>query len=184
MKLNSSSSRLILVTGPARSGKSEWAEVLASQSGQFVTYIATSLVTVEDFEWQQRIARHHRRRPTNWETLEVPIKLATTIQQTAPTSCLLIDSLGTWLTNVLDQDEENWNQTLETLCQSLKTAACSIIVVAEEAGWGVVPAYPLGRSFRDRLGETVRRIGALADSVYLVTGGYATDLSKLGTPLP
>lgn len=184
MKLDSSSGWLILVTGPTRSGKSEWAELLASESGQHVTYIATSQIDPKDLEWQQRITRHHRRRPTAWETLEVPVELVMAIRQTAPTSCLLIDSLGTWLSNVLDQDEDTWKQTLETLCQSLKTAACSIIIVAEETGWGVVPAYTLGRTFRDRLGEAIRRIGALADSVYLVTGGYATDLSKLGTPLP
>ena len=48
----------------------------------------------------------------------------------------------------------------------------------------MVPAYPLGRTFRDRLGYLVRRIGAISTQVYLVTGGYALDLKRLGTPLP
>jgi adenosylcobinamide kinase/adenosylcobinamide-phosphate guanylyltransferase len=30
----------------------------------------------------------------------------------------------------------------------------------------------------------VRQIGAIADTVYLATGGYALNLSALGTPLP
>ena len=59
-----------------------------------------------------------------------------------------------------------------------------VILVGEETGWGVVPAYPAGRLFRDRLGTLVRQIGAIADNVYLVTGGYALELSVLGTPLP
>ncbi|NJO20766.1 MAG: bifunctional adenosylcobinamide kinase/adenosylcobinamide-phosphate guanylyltransferase, partial [Spirulinaceae cyanobacterium RM2_2_10] len=50
--------------------------------------------------------------------------------------------------------------------------------------WGVVPAYPLGRQFRDRLGHLTRRVGAIATAVYLVTGGYAIDLVQLGQPLP
>jgi len=47
-----------------------------------------------------------------------------------------------------------------------------------------VPAYPLGRLFRDRLGNLTRRVGAIADIVYLVTAGYVLNLSELGTPLP
>ena len=38
--------------------------------------------------------------------------------------------------------------------------------------------------FRDRLGSLVRHIGAIADAVYLATGGYALNLTALGTPLP
>ena len=63
-------------------------------------------------------------------------------------------------------------------------AECSIIVVGEETGWGVVPAYPLGRAFRDRMGELLRRVGAISDQVYLVSAGYAVNLKALGTYVP
>ena len=56
--------------------------------------------------------------------------------------------------------------------------------MAEETGWGVVPAYSTGRLFRDRLGNLVRRLGAIANPVYLVTGGHVLNLSTLGFPLP
>jgi adenosylcobinamide kinase/adenosylcobinamide-phosphate guanylyltransferase len=46
-----------------------------------------------------------------------------------------------------------------------------------------VPAYPIGRLFRDRLGDLTRKIGAIADAVYLVTGGYVLNLSQLGQPI-
>lgn len=177
------SGRLILITGPARSGKSEWAETLAAQSSK-VVYVATSQVDPTDTEWQARIQLHQQRRPDHWTTVQVPVELSATIQQAPTTTCLLIDSLGTWLTNVLDQDEMTWNSTLQTLLQSLQQADCAIILVAEETGWGMVPAYPLGRLFRDRLGTLVRRIGAIAHPVYLVTGGYVINLSALGSPLP
>ncbi|HIK57180.1 MAG TPA: bifunctional adenosylcobinamide kinase/adenosylcobinamide-phosphate guanylyltransferase [Synechococcales cyanobacterium M55_K2018_004] len=176
--------RIVLVTGPARSGKSEWAELLAMQSQQPVVYVATAQAHPHDAEWQVRIAQHQRRRPPTWQTLSVPTDLVGAIASTRPDTCLLIDSLGTWLANVLDQDDATWCRTTAELLQQLQQATCPIICVAEETGWGVVPAYPLGRLFRDRLGQLTRQIGAIADAVYLVTGGYALNLTLLGTRLP
>jgi adenosylcobinamide kinase / adenosylcobinamide-phosphate guanylyltransferase len=176
--------QLILVTGPARSGKSEWAETLAERSSKPVFYVATAQLDPADHEWQLRIEQHRQRRPSIWRTLAVPIALAETIQTTPPNSCLLVDSLGTWLANLLEQDDTNWSQTLNALLDSLHHASSDIIFVAEETGWGVVPAYPMGRLFRDRLGMLTRSIGAIAHPVYLVTGGHVLNLSILGMPLP
>jgi adenosylcobinamide kinase/adenosylcobinamide-phosphate guanylyltransferase len=174
---------LVLVTGPARSGKSEWAETLASRSGKAVIYVATSQLDPTDQEWQARIERHRRRRPATWQTLQGPIDLAHTLQTAAASECLLIDSLGTWLANFLAQPDAIWEATQQQLLTSLQHRAAEVIVVAEETGWGVVPAYPLGRSFRDRLGSLTRQIGTVADRVDLVTAGYVLNLSALGTPL-
>lgn len=175
--------QLILVTGPARSGKSEWAETLADRSGKLVLYVATAQVDPADSEWQTRIEQHRQRRPSTWQTLTVPIALAKTIQTVPPNSCLLVDSLGTWLANLLEQDDITWNKTLDALLDSLHNATSDIIFVAEETGWGVVPAYPMGRLFRDRLGALTRHMGAIAHPVYLVTGGHVLNLSILGVPL-
>ena len=176
--------QLILVTGPARSGKSEWAEHWAEQSQKSVVYIATSTITVDDAEWQQRIEQHRNRRPTSWQTKEIPNNLVAVIKTADSSECLLIDSLGTWLANQLNQDDSTWQSCMEELIAVLNPPPCDVILVAEETGWGVVPAYPLGRKFRDRLGYLVRRIGVIATQVYLVTGGYALDLKHLGNPLP
>jgi adenosylcobinamide kinase / adenosylcobinamide-phosphate guanylyltransferase len=184
MTLESSSrSRVILVTGASRSGKSEWAEKLATRSGKSIFYIATAHPNPDDPEWQDRIALHQQRRPSDWQTLAVPVAIAPLIQSASATECLLIDSLGTWLTNCLEQDEATWQETVQALLTSLEKTSSTIILVSEETGWGVVPAYPLGRLFRDRLGSLTRRVGAIAQTVYLVTAGYALDLTQLGTPL-
>ncbi len=171
----------ILVTGPARSGKSEFAEQLAQQSAQPVIYVATAQRDLEDSEWQQRIDRHRDRRPPTWQTVEVPIELTRCIGDRS--GCLLVDSLGTWVANLLDRDEDTWQQIQDAFLASLHQTAAEVILVAEETGWGVVPAYPLGRTFRDRLGTLVRRVGAIANPVYLVTGGHVLNLSTLGSPL-
>jgi adenosylcobinamide kinase/adenosylcobinamide-phosphate guanylyltransferase len=178
------SRQLILVTGPARSGKSEWAETLAAGSGKQVIYVATGWVDETDLEWLRRLEQHRNRRPVDWTTLEVPIDLSAVLRASKASDCFLIDSLGTWTANLLEQEAAVWATTQQDLLASLKSAAADVILVGEETGWGVVPAYPAGRLFRDRLGTLVRLIGAIADTVYLATGGYALNLSSLGTPLP
>lgn len=174
----------ILVTGPSRSGKSEWAEQLALRSQGVVIYLATAQMNPADPEWQTRIQAHQNRRPAHWQTLEVPIDLATAIQTANPSHCLLIDSLGTWVANLVEQDDSTWSRAEQALLQQLALFAGEVIAVAEEVGWGVVPAYPVGRLFRDRLGALVRQLGEIAHSTYLVTGGHVLNLSELGHPLP
>ncbi|OKH22965.1 bifunctional adenosylcobinamide kinase/adenosylcobinamide-phosphate guanylyltransferase [Hydrococcus rivularis NIES-593] len=177
------SRQIILVTGAARSGKSEWAETLATQTGKSVVYVATATIDPSDSQWQARIEKHRLRRPAEWQTLQVPIELAATFEAATPPQCLLVDSLGTWVANLLDRDETTWENIAFELLDRLQQAAVDIILVAEETGWGVVPAYPSGRLFRDRLGDLVRQIGAIADSVYLVVGGHVLNLTLLGKPL-
>ncbi|MGB5916742.1 MAG: bifunctional adenosylcobinamide kinase/adenosylcobinamide-phosphate guanylyltransferase [Phormidesmis sp.] len=177
---------IVLVTGPSRSGKSEWAEQLAAKlatDGRQVVYVATAQVNAADVEWSDRIAQHQQRRPADWQLQEVPVALVEAIAQAKPTDCLLIDSLGTWLANLLEQDAEQWAMTEQALLRSLSVTTATVIMVAEETGWGVVPAYELGRRFRDRLGALSRAVGQAADDVYLVTGGYALNLSTLGQPV-
>ncbi len=175
---------LILVTGPARSGKSEWAETLAMRDTHPVIYVATAQLDPTDLEWQARISQHVLRRPANWQTLSVPVELPSTIRDYSTNRCLLVDSLGTWVANLLDLENDAWEKQSQELLSSLELAVGNAILVAEETGWGVVPAYASGRMFRDRLGLLVRRIGAIAHTVYLVTGGYVLNLSALGSPLP
>lgn len=175
--------QIILVTGATRSGKSEWAENLAQASQKPVIYIATSQVDPSDQEWCDRIAQHQQRRLSQWQTLEIPLQLSQVIDNSLSPGCLLIDSLGTWVANCLEMSAENWQVMSEKLLISLENSSVDIILVAEETGWGVVPAYPLGRLFRDRLGDLSRRIGTMADTVYLVTGGHALNLSQLGQRL-
>ncbi len=177
---------IILVTGPARSGKSEWAENLALKSNNLVIYLATAAVNSDDLDWMQRITKHRHRRPEHWLTWEVPeLQLIDAIANShASNHCLLVDSLGTWVANLLDRDDDQWEKIVLDLLFSLQQVTQDVIFVAEETGWGVVPAYPSGRTFRDRLGNLVRRIGSVSECVYLVTGGYALNLTTLGSPLP
>ncbi|MEM8780693.1 MAG: bifunctional adenosylcobinamide kinase/adenosylcobinamide-phosphate guanylyltransferase [Cyanobacteria bacterium P01_G01_bin.49] len=177
------SPQFILVIGAARSGKSEWGETLASQLGKPVVYVATALANPDDAEWQARIENHRCRRPPHWQTLCIPYALCETLEQALPPQCVLVDSLGTWVANELEIDDRTWRGKTTQLLKSVQQASVDLIFVAEETGWGVVPAYPLGRKFRDRLGQLTRQLGTIADTVYLVVGGHALNLTALGQPL-
>jgi adenosylcobinamide kinase/adenosylcobinamide-phosphate guanylyltransferase len=178
---------IILVTGPARSGKSEWAENLATRLGQQfnqpIIYMATAQEEPQDLEWQARLEKHRQRRPPHWQTLLVPTDLSASLFEVIPPAIVLVDSLGTWVANLLTLEEDQWQCQQQQLIFTLQKLTLTVILVAEETGWGVVPAYPLGRLFRDRLGYLTRQVGAIADQVYLVTGGYALNLSQLGEQL-
>lgn len=182
MKLDFNTKQVVLVTGAARSGKSEWAETLAHNSNKSVIYVATAIMTPEDREWQQRILQHQKRRPSAWQTIAEPKNLTEVIQAKSD-RCYLVDSVGSWVANWLDVDATVWEQTTEALLSCLTEIRSSIIFVAEETGWGVIPAYAKGRLFRDRLGHLTRQIGTVADTTYLVTGGHVLNLSILGSPL-
>ncbi len=172
-----------LVTGAARSGKSEWAERLAVKSGLQVVYVATAKIDPTDVEWQVRIGQHRQRRPLDWQIIEGAENLTEMITTARPGQCLLIDSLGTWVANFLEDTEEVWLIEQTKLLNSLQSPSATVILVAEETGWGVVPAYALGRLFRDRLGMLTRKIGSIADPVYLVTAGRVLNLAQLGESL-
>lgn len=177
-------SQVILITGGANSGKSEWGEFLGIQSQKPVIYIATARKNEADEEWTQKILAHQQRRPKYWQNLEIPLFLGESIEQIKGDKCILIDSLGTWVANWLEENEIQWQEQVNKFRSSLENSSCQIIIVAEETGWGVVPAYELGRLFRSRLGKLTRIIGMDAHKVYLVIGGYAVDISLIGIKLP
>ncbi len=172
--------QLTLITGAANSGKSEFAENLAENQPLQVIYIATAQKNEQDLEWTAKIIKHRQRRPKNWLNWEIPLNLTDAIINAPPESCLLIDSLGTWVTNYLTSEEDIWQKEVKKLLNQLTQSQHTIIIVAEETGWGVVPAYELGRLFRNRLGNLIRQVGLIADNVYLIVAGYAVDVTKIG----
>lgn len=174
---------IVLITGPASSGKSEFAEAIAHQSPHPVTYVATAQMNPEDAEWQAKIRAHQARRPATWQTAQIPLALGEFMAAARPDHCYLLDALGTWVANDLESPDAAWSARVNLLLTALRDCPSQVIIVAEEVGWGLVPPYPLGRLFRDRLGRLTRQVSTVATQVYLVTGGYALPLHELGITL-
>jgi adenosylcobinamide kinase/adenosylcobinamide-phosphate guanylyltransferase len=74
--------RLTFILGGARSGKSSFAERLASQRSARVAYIATAQAL--DEEMNSRIGIHKRKRPASWQTLEIPSGVGEAISSDPP----------------------------------------------------------------------------------------------------
>ena len=53
-------------------------------------------------------------------------------------------------------------------------------VVTNEVGLGVVPAYALGRAFRDALGGANACLAATAGRAYYLVAGLALELKSAG----
>jgi adenosylcobinamide kinase/adenosylcobinamide-phosphate guanylyltransferase len=190
--------RLVLVLGGARSGKSTFAERLAAESGRSIAFIATA--TPADEDMRQRIARHRAARPRSWSTIEEPLKLAAAVRRAAEfADILLLDCLTLWLANWLGQQAEvNSEQDagslmladaygkgalrdIEELLAAVAalSARKTLIVVSNEVGMGIVPAYALGRIYRDILGWINQRVAREADLVYLMVAGLGVDIKRL-----
>jgi adenosylcobinamide kinase/adenosylcobinamide-phosphate guanylyltransferase len=187
--------RLILILGGARSGKSTFAEQLAINSGKSVAFIATA--TAGDEEMRARIARHQAERPHEWQTIEEPLDLPRAIHRaSAQADVLLLDCLTLWTSNWLMQqtegdyvDEadsaylpgESALAEIEDILRVLRSlpAQKTLIAISNEVGLGVVPAYPLGRVYRDTLGYVNQRLARAAERVYMLVAGIAVDLKRI-----
>ena len=168
---------LTLVLGGVRSGKSRYAQQLALRFAP-VTFIATARVS--DDEMQVKVQRHRNERPEEWDTVEEPLELAPVLAHHGSTSRLLIiDCLTLFASNLLEADGEtsaSIDRRVETLCDALISVPCSVVLVSNEVGSGVVPAYFSGRRFRDLLGEINQRIASLADNVVFMVAGLPLAL--------
>ena len=96
----------------------------------------------------------------------------------------LHDALPIWVANCLELKDQDWLGQQKQLIDALVAVGSRAIVVAEETGWGVVPAYPLGRQFRDRLGTLTRTVALHSSQVFLVVAGYAVDIKQHGREVP
>ncbi len=180
---------LTLLLGGARSGKSAFAQALAGQLGQQVTVIATA--EAGDEEMRLRIENHRRDRPSHWQTIEAPRGVAGALRAAAGADVVLLDCLALLVSNLLLQEEQDpagAEARVEGELASLLTAHqqtdAHLIVVTNEVGLGVVPAYELGRAFRDALGRANARLAREATHVYWMAAGLAMEIKASGLARP
>ena len=177
----SMSKEIILITGGARSGKSEYAERRAVEMGGRRLYLATA--EAKDEEMAQRIAEHRKRRGNQWHTIEEPLELTQALlAENGKTDCALVDCLTLWISNLLiRRDEEYASEKVEELIEKLPQLNFHLVFVTNEVGWGIVPDNPLARKFRDLAGWTNQRIAQAANEVILMVSGMPM-IAKKGAP--
>ena len=163
--------QIILITGGVRSGKSNYAEMRATELGHRRLYVATA--QAKDQEMARRIAEHRQRRGGEWATLEEPLDLAQALMaQSGLADCALVDCLTLWLSNLLLQsDAKQAKERVEHLVHTLPALDFHVLLVTNEVGWGIVPDNPLAREFRDLAGWANQQLAAAAHEVVLTVAG-------------
>ncbi len=173
--------RLTLILGGARSGKSTYAQNMAGELSQRVLFVATAVAF--DQEMTARIAAHQASRPPGWRTLEAPRQVGSAIQANpGAEDGVLLDCLTLLANNVILAlpDPENpsavaaeaaLDTEVASLLEAYAASPAEWIIVSNEVGLGLVPAYPLGRGYRDVLGRANQRLAQAADRVVFMVAG-------------
>lgn len=174
--------RTTLIIGGCRSGKSSHALHLANRMGK-VRKIFLATCIPQDDEMHLRVSRHQAERGADWTAVETPIFLPEAIQDIGPDAdVLLVDCLTLWVSNLMmEQTDPNAPKYLleahtSRLIESLRAAACPVIVVTNEVGAGIVPDNQLARAFRDVVGKVNQQIAACADEVIWMVAGIPAKI--------
>lgn len=165
---------LVLITGGARAGKSSFALAWAESADcRRRLFVATAVAC--DREMKVRIARHRRQRGRGWRTLEEPLQLPERfpVSFLSSDSLLLLDCLPTFITNHLlaGRSSSQILQRVRRLLRALRRPGLTSVLVTNEVGLGIVPEHPLGRRFRDLLGEVNQEAAKEAEEVHGLISG-------------
>ena len=183
-------STIILCSGGARSGKSEFAEQLALSLKGRKAYIATGQAF--DDEMKDRIKKHQLRRGKEWITFEIPLHLHKNWEQIKNVSdVILIDCLTMFTSNhvfahgdINTQEDSNRIESiileeLRLLLQDINNSNDkTVIFVTNEIGLGIVPENKLARYFRDITGRVNREVASTANKMYLTISGITIELKS------
>lgn len=178
-------SKIILVTGGARSGKSNFAESLCINRNNSTAYIATSIPF--DDEMKDRVKKHKESRPQNWRTYEIYKDIYSIIDniskeyETVILDCvtLLVNNLmftyGIEIDEATSEDinelEDYIKKQVNKLLNEVEKTKLYFVVVTNELGMGVVPANKLSRVYSDIVGRINQQISSRSDEVYFVVSG-------------
>ena len=171
--------QLVLILGGVRSGKSRYAQQLASDVGKRVLFLATA--GAGDDEMKHRISKHKSSRPESWRTIEEQTDIAGVLRKNAARAdAVIIDCVTVWLSNLLMRNEKlsekEMTVGIDRLIDSYAQGGATYIIVSGEVGMGIVPDHPLGRIFRDYLGLANQRLAGKADRVVLMVAGIPVDV--------
>ncbi len=181
-----------LVTGGARSGKSTYAERSVAAFGDNICYIATAIAF--DSGMKNRIAKHRRQRPKNWQTVEQYADLNDLIAANAGRyDAYLLDCVTIMVSNLMldsgldfdvadeseiDALEAKIRSQIKKLIDAIVQADDNVVFVTNEIGYGIVPQNRMARYFRDIAGRVNQYIASRANSVTLVVCGQPVEVKS------
>lgn len=166
-------SKIILITGGQRSGKSKEAERLALSLSPHPVYVATAHVWDEEFA--ERVRRHQARRGPQWTNVEEEKHLG---NLDFNRRVVVIDCVTLWLTNFFfeNQDVDATLQAVKQEFENFTKHDATYIFVTNEIGSGGVSDNAVQRRFTDLEGWMNQYIASRADEVILMISGIAVKI--------
>jgi len=161
-------SKIILITGGQRSGKSSHAERLALSLSDNPVYVATAHVWDEEF--RERVRRHQERRGPQWTNIEEEKYLS---RHDLTGRVAVIDCVTLWLTNFFfeNQDVDKTLRAVKEEFDRFTARDATYIFVTNEIGSGGVSVDAVQRRFTDLQGWMNQYIASRADQVILMVSG-------------
>lgn len=180
--------KLVVVTGGARSGKSEFAEQYVLHYSPKCDYIATAEIL--DEEMAERVRLHRQRRDSRWVNHEAPYEAEKVFAALGQeTGAVLFDCLTIYMCNLFYGKNapsgdflQRCDQVLAQIDRLIEAArGCNklVVFVTNEVGSGIVPDNQMSREYRDLAGWVNQRVAAAADQVFYCVAGQAVDVKKL-----
>ncbi len=175
---------LVLVTGGARSGKSDYAMKRAEQIPGPRCFVATC--EVRDREMAERVRKHRQQRDTAaWTTIEEPLDVAAVIER-HDFEVYLVDCLTLWVSNVMAEydrrgavcGEDEIAVEMGAVIACAGETKGTVVVVSNEVGMGIVPDNELARRYRDLVGVCNKMVAAAAAEVVLVSCGLPLHIKQ------
>ncbi|HKL41139.1 MAG TPA: bifunctional adenosylcobinamide kinase/adenosylcobinamide-phosphate guanylyltransferase [Clostridia bacterium] len=183
-------SKIITVTGGARSGKSSFGEALLKKSTGKKGYIATA--TPFDDGMRERIKKHKNSRPKNWETFELPYEISSHIKEiSVKCDIVILDCITVFSSNILFEKEYDWEkisyekislleekiiEEIQQIVKIAKESDLALVIITNEVGSGIVPGNRLSRVYRDIAGRINQKLSQLSDEVYVTISGIPLKL--------
>ena len=163
-----------LFIGGVKSGKSRLAEAfILEQAGTNKPYYLATTEFFDD-EIQDRVLIHQNRRKDSFITLEEPLKLFEVLEKCRRP--VLIECVSMWLNNLL------YHQIPEAdILQELEAALrlpCTMVLVHNEVGLGVIADNSLARQFVDLSGKAAQLMGQHCDEVFLCCAGLKIRMKQ------
>lgn len=176
----------ILVTGGARSGKSDFAEDKASELGSTIAYIGTAINSDEGM--QHRIQEHKSNRPSTWATIEMykDFKDLDKNSDFIESDLIMLDCVTLMVSNLLiesgidfngctyediDNIENNIFDEIDILIAQMDDYDKVFIAVTNEVGMGITPDTKANVIFRDISGRVNQYLAKRAREVYISVAG-------------
>ncbi len=171
-------SKLLMVTGGSRSGKSRYALDRAMGYEKRV-FLATA--EAMDGEMRARIARHRTERGDRFETVEEPLAIGKALRALpADTEVVLIDCLTVWLGNLMHKHGTrcDYYDEINNFLAVLTDLTFDVIVVTNEVGMGIIPHNEMTRAYRDLAGWLNQDVATRANEAVLLVSGLPLTLKE------